>query len=333
MLTSADGVARRALEAAGIKGGGRPRRVLSTNNEVFLAGENIVRINRTGSNRLLREAKLCLALPRLLWTPEIVAFGELQQASYVILRRKKGSTLARWWPDMRPSQRRHAVEQLAGCMRAIHSTQVPKDLPPLTNPPQMLGSTSRPALPVLHGLKRLRRMRYIDASYVDDLEAKVRELEPAADYFTDSRLIHGDLTFENVLWDGSRVTAILDFEWARGAPRDLDLDVLCRFLALPEAHVERSRAAQMQASDFTDVVAWLAHDYPELFSHQRLRERLALYGIAFDLRATLQNPPTEPEDKLPPLHPFRRLIEAGSDGGPAARLVKPVVSRSRTKPW
>ena len=49
--------------------------------------------------------------------------------------------------------------------------------------------------------------------------------------------VHGDLTFENVLWHEGEITALLDVEWARPGPKDLDLDILLRCAAYPQLHV------------------------------------------------------------------------------------------------
>jgi len=46
-------------------------------------------------------------------------------------------------------------------------------------------------------------------------------------------LIHGDLHFENVLWNKGRVSALLDFEYATTGPIDLELDMILRFCAHP----------------------------------------------------------------------------------------------------
>lgn len=328
LLPDAENIARQILQRNGLSGRGL-RRAPSTSNEVFLAGDHVIRINRESSNaaRLLREAELCLALPRLAWTPEIVEYGRQDGTAFLIVRRKRGRTLARWWPDMRRSQRREAVEQLAACLRAIHSTAVPDGLDPITETPQLLGSAGKPALPLLHGLQRLRYVANIDRSLIDELESKVHSLASSVELYLETGLIHGDLSLENVLWDGSSITAILDFEWARGAPRELDLDVLCRFLALPDLHVPEASRGRIGSGDYRDLIGWLAQSYPELFSPAELDRRLALFAIAYEVRAVLANPPNGPADRLPPAHPYRRLIATAGDGGPAASLVRPIIHR------
>ena len=122
-------------------------------------------------------------------------------------------------------------------------------------------------------------------------------------------MIHGDLTFENVLWDGDAVTAIIDFEWARPAPRDLELDVLLRFCAYPFLHVADDYEAQTKAEAYEDVPSWLAEDYPQLFTTPDLRDRLRVYAIAFEVRQLLMLPPPAPARDLSPRHPLPRLLQ------------------------
>jgi aminoglycoside phosphotransferase (APT) family kinase protein len=120
-------------------------------------------------------------------------------------------------------------------------------------------------------------------------------------------LIHGDLTFENIMVDINGLSALLDFEWSRGAPPDLELDVLLRFLRYPEAHVPADIAPSLGHADFEEVPSWLAEDYPELFGHPRIVERLALYNVAFDMAELVRMKSVVPSSEMGPLHPVRRL--------------------------
>lgn len=328
LLPDAESVARQILQRNGLAGRNL-RRAPSTSNEVFLADDHVIRINRDSgnANRLLREAELCLALPALAWTPQIVEYGRQKRTAFLIVRRKRGMTLARWWPDMRPSQRREAIAQLAGCMRAIHSTSVPSGLDPIADTPQLLGSAGNPVLPLLHGLQRLRSVANVDPKVVDEVESTVQSLAPSVAMYPETGLVHGDLSLENVLWDGSSISAILDFEWARGAPRELDLDVLCRFLVLPDLHVPEAYRGRVGPADYREVIGWLTESYPELFTPAELDRRLALFAIAYEVRAVLANPPMAPAGRLAPAHPYRRLMDAASEGGPAAGLVRAIIDR------
>jgi hypothetical protein len=125
--------------------------------------------------------------------------------------------------------------------------------------------------------------------------------------FDDRTLVHGDLTFENVLWNGTEITAVLDFEWSRGAPPDVDLDVLLRMCAYPFLHVAADYEDQTRAADYVDVPRWLAEAEPSLFSAPRQLDRLVLYSIAYDMRELLAFPPPVAPRGLSPYHPLNRL--------------------------
>jgi hygromycin-B 7''-O-kinase len=114
-----------------------------------------------------------------------------------------------------------------------------------------------------------------------------------------------------VLWDGFSVTAILDIEWARGAPPDLDLDVFLRFCARPHWFVAPEYAEQTLVEDYVDVPYWLAEYYPELFEHEYALERTLLYSISYDVHDLVNDVRETPIQgstrELPEWHPHKRL--------------------------
>ena len=318
----AEARARHVLRASRLPYKGPLERASSTRNEIWLTDRHVVRVNRTASQRLRREAALYPHLPDAPWAPRLVAAGRADQ-DYLVVERRPGRPLAHCWPDMDRPQRRSAVAQLAGCLQAIHATPAPADLPPLPAAPQLLDGREQPAVgPLLAGLDRLAADPNADPGVIalarDQVTAFAADLEP----FTADRLIHGDLTFENVLWDGTALSAVVDFEWCRGAPADLDLDVLLRCCAYPEAHVAAEHAARSQADDYAPVVTWLAEDYPELFAHPALARRLWLYSLAFDVREALEAPLPAQRAQVPPLHPWNRLVHQVSTGGHTALLLE-----------
>jgi aminoglycoside phosphotransferase (APT) family kinase protein len=324
----AEARARQVLRACGLPSNVRLIRADSTRNEVFLTDTHAIRLNRSHNDRLRREAALCRALadalPEEPWVPTVVAYGGGAGKDYLIVARKSGTPLARWWPDMDRPQRRDAVRQFAHCLKAIHEVPTPSELPRLGAPPQPLCRVPGPVhARTLQGLRELRQHPFVDDGLVADVKYRVDQLADSVTDFDESQLIHGDLTFENVLWDGSHITAVLDFEWCRGAPRDLDLDVLLRFARLPKAHVAADYEHRTRARDYRDVGAWLVEDYPTLFDHPRLAERLQLFALAFEVQALTRTPPTGPRSTLGPLHPYNRLVDVLIEGGPAVQALRP----------
>jgi len=347
----AEARARHVLRASRLPYKGPLERASSTRNEIWLTERHVVRVNRTVSQRLRREAALYPHLPDAPWAPRLVAAGRAEQ-DYLVVERRPGRPLAHCWPDLDPAQRRAAVAQLATCLRAIHATPTPAGLDPLPTPPQLVGGpapldgtaprdgtvprdgtaqrdgtvqrdgTAQAAVgALLAGLDRLAADPNADADVIslarDQVTAFAADLEP----FDTTRLIHGDLTFENVLWDGQAISAVVDFEWCRGAPADLDLDVLLRCCAFPAAHVAAEHAARSHPDAYAPVVTWLAEDYPELFAHPGLARRLWLYSLAFDVREALEAPLPALRAQVPPLHPWNRLVHQVSTGGHTALLL------------
>src|SRR5437764_11150522 len=73
-----------------------------------------------------------------------------------------------------------------------------------------------------------RELGTIDGGLVDAAEALVQERLHL--FSRDPRVIvHTDMFGQNLLVERGRLTAVLDFEFARAAAADLELDVLLRF--------------------------------------------------------------------------------------------------------
>jgi len=115
------------------------------------------------------------------------------------------------------------------------------------------------------------------------------------------------------------VSALIDFEFSRTGPRDLELISVIRALDA------ESRAGLRRAP----LLTWLAEDYPELFAVPDLDRRLWQYALAYTIRQIIFWPPDRAEadglEATHPLHTLRRLIDAplplpagGLQPGPAA---------------
>jgi hygromycin-B 7''-O-kinase len=271
--------------------------VSSVTNEVWLTEKHVVRINRKSTGRLRREALLAPQLPPATGYPGILAAGNGPQMDWLVVHRRPGSTLAR----------RRCVHQLAQRLRAVHTTSTPPELADIVAPQLVAAGVAHPLGPVERAIDAARTLAGVPATLLDALASRVRTLGPALGGFEATTLIHGDLTFENVLVDAGDITAIIDFEWCRGAPADVDLDIILRMCAYPALHVPDDCSADARAEDFLAVPEWLYEAYPELFSHPALPERLELYSLAFDLHELLRFPPSGSTAQLPPLHAMNRL--------------------------
>jgi aminoglycoside phosphotransferase len=300
--------ARMALQGAGLSQSTPLERASSVTNEVWLAGEYVIRVNRHPNQRLRREAALAPQLPSDIGYPEIVAYGGDLGADWLVCKRVPGLVLSRCWPAMNREERREAVRQLSTKMRRMHQFEFPTDLAAI-DAPQLLGGAKSfsPVDPLLEALNRARTLANVDPRLLEQAGSLVRKTAFTLDPFDNTTLVHGDLTFENILWDGTQITAVLDFEWARAGPADLDLDVFLRFCSYPFLHVAEDYESLTRAEDYAEVPWWVGEDYPELFDFRQQFERIRLYAIAYDVRELLQHPPPDRPANLSPHHPYNRL--------------------------
>jgi hygromycin-B 7''-O-kinase len=102
-------------------------------------------------------------------------------------------------------------------------------------------------------------------------------------------VVHGDAHLNNVIWDGTRLVALIDFEWARFGPPDLELQPLLVF------------------DDVATLIRSVINTYPEIAAHPRFVERLWLYDLSATLRDLHVKSPLPATDDVPPWHPKRRL--------------------------
>ena len=299
--------ARRALQEAGLPMDLPLERASSVTNEVWLSDRYVVRVNRVANHRLRREASIGPLLPAEVGYPPIEAYGGKFGADFLIVHRVPGRPLSRCWPGMTRDERRRAVAQIASMLRALHQFDCPDDVVEVDAPQLLAPHTFRAVDPLLIALHRAGELDNVDPGMVGEIRDLVLATCSSVEPFDQDTFVHGDLTFENVLWDGHVVTALLDFEFARKAPADIDLDVFLRFCAFPYLHVAEDYEAETRAIDYAEVPFWMAEEYPQLFGYPQEYSRLRLYSIAYDVRELLAFPPQRPKSELSPHHPLLRL--------------------------
>jgi aminoglycoside phosphotransferase (APT) family kinase protein len=147
------------------------------------------------------------------------------------------------------------------------------------------------------------QLPFVDHGVLDAAAARLADL---ADPVTAGGevVLHGDLYLGNVLVHGGHVSALIDFEFSRMGPPDLELISVVRAL-------DGERRLGLQRPP---LLAWLAEDYPELFAVPDLDRRLWQYALAYTIRQIIFWPPDRAEadglELTHPLHTLRRLIDA-----------------------
>lgn len=232
-----------------------------------------------------------------------------------------GVMLTLAWLNMDREAQRLAVRQVAEQLRYIHSA--PEPTQGFSRSTQFFDSSSGWFTGELERLYSLVD-QVIELPFVDgNVMREVRELlgrgQIAFRGQQHGALIHGDLHFDNILWDGS-VSAVLDLERASYAPLDLELDILLRFCRFPYLYVAREHEHLVTSELFDSVPRWLAEDYPEMFEHPYLEDRLNFFSLAHDLGQLTRYPPDKSPDQLAVQHPYNRIRATIRGLGPASLL-------------
>lgn len=300
-----------------------PVRIAGATNEVWRAGDYVVRVGFIpGADRLRREAALAQILPYDVHYPKVVASGIESFGEWIIVKHRPGVTLSEAWGHMDTSARKSVLADLGAAMRSVHNTQLDGEqlvrLEFHEGDGRLALPHQLPAHRILEMLDRLRGAPNVDRGLIAAAHERTEEVADSVWAHERHGLVHGDLHFENVLVKEGIMVSLLDFEWSRPGPKEIDIDVLGRFCAHPHVHVGGDYSVDPR--DYKDVLRWLNELYPDLFAHELIRERLMLCALAFEVPALVADLPAQPAHHLSEFHPINRLRDLLDNGTHAERL-------------
>lgn len=240
------------------------RLVPSNNNDVWWLESGYLRVAWRGDrSRLAREAELLGRLRGFLPVPEVLDCGGDDRLSWSLTAAMPGTAYERLCVRPAPPGLRDIAREVAALLRALHAWSVPGDLAellrcPEENPDPLRRAGSEvvllPPSAVLGLVPLAGQLPFVDHGVLDAASERLAEL---GDLMTADGevLLHGDFYLGNVLVQGYHVSALIDLEFARMGPRDLELISVVRALdAEGRLGIQRP-----------PLLAWLAADYPELF--------------------------------------------------------------------
>ena len=292
----------------------------SLSNDVWGVGEAILRVCWRGDRRrFVKEAALLTQLPAEVGCPPLLDAGMAGGLAWTLTRRLDGVTLDQTWGDGDEGRLKAILADYARKLRALHGW-IPTGEAADLLAEHAAASCPTPDLVTGHDVVPLpmpraaalaghvRTLPYVDPGVADAAWARMlelAELDPfRAPHF--GRVAHSDAAYQNILVAGDRVSALLDFEWARLGPPWVELNAWVRLLD----------DLRLQGERPPPILKWLEAVYPALFDAPRLGEGLWLTELAYAFRHITCWPPTGPEADLPIEHPLfrlRRLIDAPLD--------------------
>jgi aminoglycoside phosphotransferase (APT) family kinase protein len=301
-----------AVPADAVFGGG-------ASNDVWITGDVVLRVCWRGDrDRFLRDAGVVSALPAAVPHAAVIDSGRTDDLSWMLAERVPGRRLDVVAAQLPRTAARELYAEMAHILRSLHDWTPPAEIRTLLSerPAMVAGellsvwATDLMPLPVDRALTMIdlaRSVPHVDPMLLDATRARIEDLapfDPFADPAESTSVVHTDATPGNILVHNGKVRALLDFEWVRWGPRDHELVSLVR---------AGQPADQPGNGPDVPVLRWLEEDYPALFEHPDLDNRLWLSEIVYILHGVIWWPPDQPEATLVPehhLHTLRRLVEA-----------------------
>ena len=287
-----------------------PVPVPSDSNDVWRVGPVVVRVCWRGDReRFAREAAVTRALPAGVPYPEVLDAGSEGDLAWQVTRFVDGVPLSTLWRGLSGAEQRDAMNQIGQALAALHAHRFPADVVAALAAPRPVGEMSASALvgaditplPVRRAhalLAAARQQGLADRALLDEAAARFDELADADPPAGAVTCVHGDAHLGNALWKDGRLTALLDFEWVRLGPADLEIEPYLR-----------EDVTGLTPSEVGAAIGWLAESYPAMFAGPDLVRRLWLYQLANAVREL-----------------FLDGAGPSADGGPQRRLRRVVTS-------
>ena len=219
-----DSVVYPTLEAAALPRPDRVSRVAEgVGNHVYFAGEDLVVRVGTGTDgakfpsavAVLQAAAPTVRVPEVLYAD---TSGRALRYPVMVLRRLRGTPLSRSWPDLDVASRVAALEQVTGELERLHAI-APAAVPGAGFPDPWW--TSRVAL-IDGELARHRDAGSFPAGWLDRMARHLANHRDALTGAPPPGVLHGDINWGNALFDGDRLTGLIDLDESHPGPAEED---------------------------------------------------------------------------------------------------------------
>ncbi len=245
-------------------------------NRVYQIGKNhVLKIENNLDVTEHQSEIIALAVSAGAKVPKILDAGELDGSRYLLMEKVNGRKLSEDWMNFSEVQKENLMAQIAEQLRIFHSIKF--DAYALPRPRQF--DNWEMAIDSYTHFDDVDKTK-LDAQTLENFESLEKFYKEHKSILRDSSepvLVHNDLHFDNILHQDGVLTGIIDFDFARQAPRDYELWHLLDFFCTPVYFVEEKLEDQWRGFKVGNEIANLKKSYPELFETTDLSTRLKLY--------------------------------------------------------
>lgn len=260
--------------------GGQVNRVYQIGEDYVLKIENNLDVTEHQSEII------ALAVSAGAKVPKILDAGELDGSRFLLMEKVNGRKLSEDWMNFSEVQKENLMAQIAEQLRIFHSINF--DAYALPRPRQF--DSWEAAIDSYTHFDDVDKTE-LDAQTLANFESLERFYKEHKSILRDSSepvLVHNDLHFDNILHQDGVLTGIIDFDFARQAPRDYELWHLLDFFCTPVYFVEEKLEDRWRGFKVGDEIVNFKNSYSELFEVPDLLTRTKLYlteSLVSDLSA------------------------------------------------
>jgi len=222
--------------------------------------------------------------------PEVLDAGSLDDVDYLLMRQMPGRRVAEDWFDFSEEQKGSFMEQLADELKKLHGISFSQYAIP--RPQEFL--SWKEALHVYTDFGGIdpEKLDERTRTNFDHIKNFYQAHEIILEQSDPPVLVHNDIHFENILHQDGILTGLLDFDFARQAPKEYELWHIIDFFCYPKYYVEEPLEERWKSFVLTNELSLLCRAYPELFSSPDMLIRQRLY-LTEDLVSTLRDGATD----------------------------------------
>ena len=178
---------------------------------------------------------------------------------YEIIEKVPGNTLYEVWYKFDDKKRKDVIKLIIDVLRSFHKIKMEDN-----NFLEFIKNS-------LNDL--IAKCKINDANFL-----KLLELCNTYFKYNDYRIIHGDLHFDNFLYDGNKLY-LIDFETSKSSPIDYDFRIFNRYSEQPYRWASEKTDMLTVPSDYKKIMDLIIENYQELKNIKYLNERLSVYDI------------------------------------------------------
>lgn len=138
-------------------------------------------------------------------------------------------------------------------------------------------------------ISKIRAEKLCAPEDIDKIEAYFKKHISIFDS-CESVFIHTDTHMGNILHEGTKLTALLDFDYSLKAPKVRALNSLLGFIDNPQQYVEGTKDfSKFKGKNFHHLLPILKLKFPEIFADSQLLRKLNLIGVKEGVMWVSQN--------------------------------------------